>query len=176
MPRDNAQGCGAAPSRGTIGAMKTLIIYATHHGCAERAAHLIAKELPGETVVCDIDKDPKVEIDAFETIVVGGSIHAGRVQRKVTRFVNANLAALAQKRLGLFLCCMYEGDKAKRQLEAAFPAELCAKAAALGLFGGAFDFDKMNFVERAVVKKVAGVGASVSTFDEEKVVRFAAAL
>jgi len=83
---------------------------------------------------------------------------------------------LKQKTLGLFLCCMEKGKKAQEQFDAAFSKGLRAHAAAQGLFGGEFDFSRMNFLERKIVKKVAGVEGSVSRISEEAIELFAADL
>ena len=61
---------------------------------------------------------------------------------------------LKQKRLGLYLCCMEEGETAQKQFNEAYPVELRDHATALGLFGGAFNFEKMNAFERMIIKKV----------------------
>ena len=70
--------------------MKTLILYATRHGCAEKCATKL-----------------------------GGSIHAGKIQKGVKDFCAKNLEVLKGKRLGLYLCCMEEGPKAEAQFAAA---------------------------------------------------------
>ena len=41
------------------------------------------------------------------------------------------------------------------------------------IFGGEFDFDKMNFLEKAMVKKAAGVTASVCRLREDEIEKFA---
>jgi menaquinone-dependent protoporphyrinogen oxidase len=153
--------------------MRTLVAFATNHGCTARAAARLAPRLGGEVVVVDLRDNDKPDLARFDAVVVGGSIHAGQVQRTVRRFCAANTAALRERRLGLFLCCMYEGEAAQRQLEAAFPSGLRAHASAAGLFGGAFDFEKMSLIERAIVKKVAGVCESVTRIDEAAIDRFA---
>ena len=69
---------------------------------------------------------------------------------------------------------MEEGDTARKQMEDNLPEDLRAHASALGLFGGEFDFEKMNFLEKAIVKKVAGVEKTVSRIDTEAVKTFLA--
>jgi menaquinone-dependent protoporphyrinogen oxidase len=156
--------------------LRTLIAYATNHGCAARAAARLALKLGGEVVQVDLRDNDKPDLARFEAVVVGGSIHAGHVQKAVKRFCAANAEALLARRLGLFLCCMYEGDTAQRQLEVAYPSVLRAHASATGLFGGAFDFEKMSLIERTIVKKVAGVCESISKLDPDAIDRFAADL
>lgn len=77
------------------------------------------------------------------------------------------------KHLGLFLCCMFEGEKAEQQFEATYPKELREHSSANGLFGGEFMISKMNFLERQIVKKVAGVTSDVSKINVEEIERFA---
>jgi len=158
---------------GPAGKMKTLIVYMSSHGCTERAAGLLGGKLPGETIQVNLKKDRVPHLGDFDAIIVGGSIHAGRIQGKVRKFCKKNMDRLLQKKLGLFICCMEQGESAKRQFEEAFPEELRNHASASGFFGGEFDFDKMNFFQRKIVKKVAGIEESVSRFNGEAVAAFA---
>lgn len=52
---------------------------------------------------------------------------------------------------------MREADDAMAELNDNFSGELLDSAVVSECFGGVFNFIKMNFVERLVVKKVAGV-------------------
>ena len=48
------------------------------------------------------------------------------------------------------------------QLKKAFPEYLRSNAVAEAILGGEFLFDKMNFIERFLTKKIAKVNSSVS--------------
>ncbi len=152
--------------------MKTVILYATRHGAAEEAALLIQKKL-GEADVFNIKKDPIGDLGGYDTVIVGGSIHAGRIQPAVRKLLGKHAELLLEKRLGLYLCCMYEGETAQEQFDDAFPQHLRDHAVVCGLFGGKFDLEKMSFFERAIVKQVAGVTQSVSKIDKEAIAAFA---
>lgn len=153
--------------------MKTLIAYASKHGCAEKCAHLLKKKLSGDVEVFDLKQKFNAEMGSFDTVVIGGSIHAGKIQSSIRKFCAKRLEHLRNKKIGLFLCCMEKGEKAQKQFDGAFPAELRIRASASGLFGGAFDFEKMNFFERAIIKKIAKLDRSVSKIDQEAISRFA---
>lgn len=153
--------------------MKTAIIYATKHGCTDKCAHTLANELETNTDLVNIETAQNVDITNYETVIIGGSIHAGMINKKIKSFINKNENILLKKNLGLFLCCMYEGDKALNQFENAFPKTIRNKAMAHGLFGGEFDFDKMNFIEKTIVKKVANVEKSVSRINYANIKSFA---
>jgi len=153
--------------------MKNMILYVTGHGCTEKYADFIAGYLDGDSEVKNLRKQKDVDLEAADTVIIGGSIHAGGIQKAVKKFCAKNMKTLLKKRLGLFICCMEEGESAKKQFDNAFPQELRDHAQAEGCFGGEFDFDKMNAAERFIVKKVAKVDNSVSKYSEEAAKKFA---
>ena len=153
--------------------MKTAIIFATKHGSTDKCAHTLANELEPYTKVINLENKDPFKINEFETIIIGGSIHAGMINKKIKSFVNKNQEILSEKKLGLFLCCMFEGEKAFEQFQKAFPEKLRNKAVAHGYFGGEFDFDKMNLFEKAIVKKVANVEQSISRINYSNIKAFA---
>ena len=128
--------------------------------------------MTGEVDVIDLKDTPSPALVKYRTVLIGGSIHAGQIQKKVRAFCRDHEEELRQKTLGLFLCCMEKGEKAKNQFDTVFPEALRSHAAAQGLFGGEFDFDRMNFLERKIVKKVAGVEGNVSSISDEAIERF----
>ena len=156
--------------------MKTLIVYATTHGCTEECAMKIKDGLEDETTLVNIKKASVPNLHDFDTILIGGSIHAGMIQRKLKKFCKKNEALLLDKKLGLFLCCMEEGEKAQEQFENAFPQKLRDHAVAKGFFGGAFRFDRMNAIEKAIIKKVAQIESDVSKISEKNISNFIGAI
>lgn len=153
--------------------MKTAIIYMSKHGCTRHAARLL-KDSMSDADVCLVDlKKESPSLDDFDCIVVGGSIHAGSIQKGIHDFCLKNKQILMTKKLGLYLCCMKEGAEAREQFEKAFPEDLRKHSSASGLFGGVFDFKKMNFIERFLVKKIAKVDKSVSSLNKEAILKFA---
>ncbi len=152
--------------------MPTLILYATKHGCTEQCSLRLRALLPAEPDLKNLDDPGKINLKPYDTILIGGSIHAGKIQKSVRKFCRDFTEELKARRLGLFLCCMEEGDTAQKQFETAFPEELRTHATAHGLFGGAFDFRKMNFIERKLVTKIAGVTRSTSRISDNAIIRF----
>lgn len=98
------------------------------------------------------------------------------IQRKLKKFCEKNEESLLNKKLGLFLCCMEEGEKAQKQFENAFPEKLRGYATAKGFFGGAFRLDRMNAIEKAIIKKVAQVESDVSKISEKNISNFVGAM
>jgi len=135
--------------------MKTLIVYGSKHGCTEKCSNVLKGKLNGEVVVVNIKKDILPDMNSYDNIVIGGSIYAGRIQKKIAEFCLENVDTLKNKKIGLFVCCMSEGDKAIAQLDSCFPNELISIATVKEHLGGGFIFSKMNFVEKFIIKMVS---------------------
>lgn len=153
--------------------MKIAIIFATSRGTTEKAVHMLRNHLQHDVDIFNLKTKPAINLDAYDAIILGSSIHAGAIQAKMKKFMEANLSKLVNKKLGLFLCCMEQGDKAQQQFDTGFPEELRKQSIANGLFGGELIFANMNFFERFIVKKIAGTTSDAITFDPEKVGQFA---
>lgn len=153
--------------------MKTLIIYASKHGCTEKCSNLLKDKLNGQVKIVDIKKDNVPEIALFDNIIIGGSIYMGRIQKGVNEFCLKNISQFKNKKLGFFICCMSENDIAEKQINTSFPEELLSKAIAIENFGGEFIFKKMNFFERFIIKKISKTSNDKSTISEEKINKFA---
>jgi len=152
---------------------RTVIIYASNHGTTRKVAEKIAQNLKKNDVTLhNIGKDEKIDLSPFNQIIIGGSIHAGMIQRRLQTFIRKNMAILLEKPLGLFLCCMHE-EEAQNQFNKAFPELLRHHAKSQQWVGGEFLFDNMNFIEKFMVKKIAGIKDSTSKLDEDKIDAFA---
>jgi menaquinone-dependent protoporphyrinogen oxidase len=154
--------------------MKSLIVYCSSHGTTEKVVGLLSENLVGEVVSVDLKRDKAaIDLAAYDAVIIGGSIHAGMIQRSIKKFIQTFHDELVEKELGLFLVCMREGEFAVQQFNNAYPQELRKNSVALGLFGGEFLVSKMNFFERQVVKKVDGITIDQSKLDVEAIMEFA---
>jgi len=154
--------------------LSTLIAYVSKHGTVKKCVERIAHSLSGKVDQFDLQKNPKIDLAGYDTVVIGGSIHAGRIQKQIKRFCEEKQDHLKQKRLGLFICCMDEGEKAQQQFKNSYPDRLINTAVAKGLFGGEFLFDRMNFLEKFIIKKIAKIDSSVSKLKEDNIAKFIA--
>jgi menaquinone-dependent protoporphyrinogen oxidase len=151
--------------------MKTAIIYTSKHGTTEKVAQMIAGRLSDNQVsLIDLKKDARPDINPFEKIILGTPVYAGTPSKTMQRFSRENIEILKQKRLALFVCGM-ELDETKQQQELtnAYPQELHEYAVSKCFAGGEFLFEKMNFVERAIIKRIAKADKSVSQIREDEI-------
>lgn len=137
--------------------MKTLIIYASTYDNAKDCVEQLKKQLEGEVCVANVMSDTMPCLDAFDNIIIGGSIYMGHIQKKLKIYCNQNLKSFVNKRLALFLCCGLP-ENFEQSLKNAFPHELLKKATAKECFGGELRTDRMNFAHKMIsglMKKIA---------------------
>lgn len=157
--------------------MEIGIFYASKYGTTEKAVKRLKENLKGygyPVTIFNINKDRPVlnEKKSFDLILVGGSIYMGKIQKEVTNFCEKNEEILLNDTLGLFLCCGGEEDF-ESQLSNNFSDDLINHASLKGYFGYAYNLEKMNFLYRKIIKKVAKISSSENAIKNEAIEVFA---
>lgn len=156
--------------------MNTLIAFASKYGCTEKCAMMIKEMLNGQVDLFNLQKGKGMDLRGYDQVIIGGSVYMGKIRKEVTEFCSANLDKLKEKRIGLFYCGMAEGEAIETELNANFPPELLEIARAKEYLGGEFHIDKMNMLEKIVIKKVAKITENTSNILEDKIREFALAM
>jgi menaquinone-dependent protoporphyrinogen oxidase len=152
----------------------TLIVYASDHGTVEKCARELFRLVDGKVDMCNLNQREFLpDLTTYDSIIVGGSIHSGKIQDVIATFCSEHLDLLAGKRIGLFINCLYSGAKAEKQLEEAFPELLREKAIIRDYFGSVVDEQKLNFLERIITKQMIEKEDLVVALSKEKIERFA---
>jgi menaquinone-dependent protoporphyrinogen oxidase len=150
-----------------------VIVYMSKHGTTEKVANMIKDSYNNEPVtLINLKKFRNPDISRCDLIIIGGSIHAGKIQKGVTRFCKKNEKLLLTKEIGLYLCCMFKGDAAQREFNKAYSEKLRNHANAKALMGYELYFEKMNLVTRSIMKKLTGESQNVYNIDIESFNRF----
>ena len=138
--------------------MRTLIAYQSKYGTTAACARALAEKIGGDVDLANLSETEEVGLRDYEVIIIGGAIYGGKLQRKAVLFCERNRKALLQRRVGIFLCCLYQGEAALRQLQSAFPDWLLAHAFARALPGGEVHYDRLTFFDRLLVRGLARGG------------------
>ena len=152
--------------------MKIIILYTSKYGTTEAVAVSIAEKLKEtkDVELFSLNKNIPLNINEFEMVILGSSVYMGQVSKKMKVFCKEHESVLLQKKIALFVCGM-DPDKEiqKKELKDAYPELLQQNAIAAEFLGGAFLFEKMNFFERAIIKKIAKTTTSIQQIDWEAV-------
>lgn len=93
--------------------MSTIIVYASTAGNTKAVAEYIAKKTGGKAV--DVSAAGGEDLASYDTIVIGGRVHAGKLPKELVAFVDKNKDVISQKKSAFFDCCMYNDDKGQKQ-------------------------------------------------------------
>ena len=153
--------------------MNTLIVFSSKHGCTEKCTDFLAKELNNKPDIVNLKSYKDVNLSLYDKVIIGGSIYMGKVQKEVSEFCLKNLEELKEKNIGLFICGMQEGDSINTEINQNFPKELIEMATVIKHFGGEFNFSKMNFFEKLIVKIIAKISSNKSNILNDNINSFA---
>jgi menaquinone-dependent protoporphyrinogen oxidase len=151
---------------------KTLIAYSTTLGCTEQCASKLKDDLGEDVEMIRISRRRRFNLNSYETIIIGGSIHEGMIQRSVYKFCESNLDELLKKAVGLFVCCMDANANEQELIQRAFPETLVRHALASGFFGGELNIKKMNLLQKIMTRKAARLHKEPD-IDFQKILEFA---
>ncbi len=151
----------------------TAIVYMSKHGTCNKIAHIIELFFKEDSVhLVDLSKRKIPDLSECSRIIVGGSIHMGKIQKEVQKFCEINKELLVSKPLGLFICCMLAGEIAVVQFNNAFSEELCYHAQSIAIMGYELNLEKMNFIEKLMTNKITGLSESSSQINYQQLNRF----
>jgi len=156
--------------------MRTLIAYRTKYGTAAGCARALAEKIGGDTALADLADARDVNVKEYDVVLIGGSIYAGKIQRKVVAFCERNREALLHRRVGIFLCCLYQGEEALVQLQSVFPDWLLAHSFSRVLAGGEVHYERLTFPDRLLVRGLPHPAGDISRLRPQALDELAAAV
>lgn len=133
--------------------MKTLICYTTEYGTATYCVNKLKDGIEGEVDVVNISEKRAPAINEYDTVILGGGVHIGKIGREMKRLVNKEIEALRDKNLYLFICCL-EKSKAKEFFQNSFSEEVLELAKDKYNFGGVIEFESLSRTHQMVLKKI----------------------
>ena len=133
--------------------MKTLIIYSSKKGSTKTCGEMLKQKLKGEAQMISINKVDTVSLESYDKIILGTPIYAGMFNTALKKFIDEHEALLASKPSFLFICSMDATSQDTYLNNNLSPNQLQAFKATTHC-GGAFYFDKMNFIEKFIIKKI----------------------
>jgi menaquinone-dependent protoporphyrinogen oxidase len=93
--------------------MKKAIVFTSKFGATQRTADYIAKALGADLI--DL-RQRWPALSGYDMIIFGSGIYMGKMPRSMRTFVTNHLHELKDKKMAVFVCCTFDGDKAERQL------------------------------------------------------------
>ena len=155
--------------------MKNLIVYSTKYGSGKEIAEILKKKIEGKTDAVDIKTHDNNELDSYDNIILGASIYAGRPLKEMNKYIKRNTDALLKKRLFLYISAGSLGNNKKdtEQLKSAYSEKLFNHSLHKDNLGYNLNFDKMNAIEKFLIKKIKGVDTNKKNISDENINKMA---
>lgn len=141
--------------------VKVLVVYATKYGATEGIARKIAAVLQEAGLEAEVLPAGQVgSLAPYQAIVLGSAVYIGRWRKEAAKFLQDYERELTARPLWLFSSGPTgEGDPVELTKGWRIPQGLQAVADRISVrdiavFHGALDVQKMNFLEKWIVKKV----------------------
>ncbi len=136
---------------------KILVTYASKAGSTAEVGKAIAQSLTQRGAQVDLLPVGKVAtLENYDQIVLGSAIRAAHWLPEALNFLKKNQPVLAQKPTSFFTVCLTLSDDTpeNRQVVEGYmaPIRQILEPASLGLFAGKMDPNRLNFVERFIIK------------------------
>lgn len=144
--------------------MKILIVYGTKYGTTQKAAQMIEKELPGEVDLVNLKDEKEPDVCVYDVILIGASVYGGNIQREVRSFLDHQKQDLLSKPYGIFIAAGNDLE-VQRNYRVYVGKTMYDHAEIREYIGYSYDFSKMNFFEKTIIKKVAKVTESVERIE-----------
>ena len=152
---------------------RILVLYATSDGQTRKVAHAIAESLSLAGVDTDVIKVGAAEpvVQAYDGIVVAGSVRVGRYQKRLAQWVKAHAPEFGGRPtafVSVSLAVMQKGDaKVAAELDA-IVARFCTETGwqpgVVKHVAGALLYTRYNFFTRWIMKRiVAKAGGETDT-------------
>lgn len=128
---------------------KTAILYATGiTKNTKKIAEYVASKIDADTF--NLKEINILDLTEYETIIFGTGIHAGSPYKPVISFIEEQGSQLSNKKVKLYISCMFSGEKGDKQC--------LAVADRLGIA------DAVYFCKKGETMNAAGVPSKVDTW------------
>ena len=139
-----------------------LIAYSTTDGHTKKICERIGRvieEQAHKVTLAFIDDEPDIELDSFDTIVIGASIRYGKHRPQVYEFIRKNQLVLDSKPNAFFSVNIVARKPEKNEAETnpyveKFLRQTFWKPKKLEVFAGKIDYPKYTFRDRQVIRLI----------------------
>ena len=148
--------------------MRVLVIVASKHGSTAEIAAALGEGLAGRGIVAAVNDAADVsDIEAYDAVVLGSAVYAGRWMKSIRELVELRHEELAARPVWLFS----SGPVGEPLRPTEDPVDVATIASAIGarghrVFPGKLDKSKLSLAEKALVMSLHVAEGDFRNWDE----------
>lgn len=150
--------------------MKSVVIYKTKHGSTESCALKVAKETGSD--IFSLHNLKNINLLEYDHIIIGTYIHMYMIPSEVKKFFKKNAKLLKTKKISVFLVGMADADEMIKLFKSKMPSDIIEHISIIRHFGGLLQLEKLNFIEKAMMKKIVEENKVETKINEKEVNKF----
>jgi menaquinone-dependent protoporphyrinogen oxidase len=140
---------------------QVLVAYATKYGATAEIAEKIGEVIEGEGLPMEVKPVKEVkDLTPYAAVILGSAVYIGRWRKEAVKFLENNEQALSKRDVWIFSSGpTEEGDPVElvdgwTLPETLKPVAERVQAHDIAVFHGKLDPEKMNFIERTMIKNI----------------------
>ena len=138
---------------------KVLVAYGSRAGSTAEIAGRVAEVLNKNGFAAEaVRAGDARDVASYNAVVLGSAVRAGKLMPEVLKFLDKNKAAVEARPFAAFVVCLTmkeQGEKSRAGAAAYLePIRQKVKPVSEGLFAGAYNPDKVDFVMRTIMNKM----------------------
>lgn len=94
--------------------MTSVVLFASRNGATRNSAMKISETINADLIDLRIENSP--DVSGYDVVILGSGVYSGKPTR-IIKFAKDHSDILSTKRVFVFLCCLYNGEKGDAQLE-----------------------------------------------------------
>ena len=131
--------------------MRTAIIYESKYGATKKIASVLQEKLEADCY--EINEEETLE--NYDVLIFGSCVYAGVLGRKMCDYLKKHIHLLQKKKLFLYYSgLMKEQDAIEKVFLENVGNDVLEKCQGYTCLGGVLDFNKMNFMEKTLIKVI----------------------
>jgi len=151
--------------------MSTVIILYSKHGTVIKCANQLNEKLTEKAKIYNLKDTKDIPLEMVDTIVFGTSFYMGSIAKEMKNFLKKNKSEISQKKNYLFFCGIQE--EMETEIQTNFDADFLKKVQKAENLGGEIQFQKLNFLEKTIMKMVMKSKEDVHMLKEDKILELA---
>lgn len=145
--------------------MKTLILYKSKYGTTKKVAERLHAKKENSEVFNILDF--KGNVDEFDLVYLGCSTYMGRMHKTFKQFIQKNKKVLLSKKVKVFI--VGTGPESFEEIVKHNFDQESQENFHFSHVGGEYLFSEMRFLDKFIIKRVAGVTDDSSHLDDEAI-------